>query len=242
MTSHGAAILLAGAPFTDGCTMLFGSTPRPNVGPFHRSTGSGISGSCRSASTAEARYQLIQAVDLHERPVGDGGPRQFRLGNSQIDLSRAERVEAGSRAALLAVEAVVSISETFPIAGSEAISRVNVIDDGLLNWNSRRCQLLRSEIVVLDALVREAQTAPGAAIGRRETVFPHSGTFSRWSSGSSCGRYRALVAFADAVAQIDGSSNRAGVCRRWLWLCWLLWNAGRPRCRRLCWDALVREA
>lgn len=64
MTSHGAAILLAGAPFTNDGTVLLGAVSRPNVGPFQRSTGSGV-------PSAETRYQVIQVVNVHERSIGD---------------------------------------------------------------------------------------------------------------------------------------------------------------------------
>lgn len=130
MTSHGAAILLPGARFASDGTVLLDTTPRPDVGPLERSTSAGISGSRRgSTATAKAVYQIVQTVDLHVRSVGDGWTRQGRLGDSQVDLGGAERSEAGSRAALLAVETGMSISETLSVgSASEAIGCVDAID------------------------------------------------------------------------------------------------------------------
>lgn len=143
MTSHGAAIFLSGAPFANDGTLFLNAAPRPDIGPFQRSTGAGIPGMVGITASTEASYQLVQAVDLHERAIYGGRSSQCRFGDSQVDLSGAERSEAGPRAAFLAVETRVSISETlsFGATTSEAISRVDGVDGGpagrQLHWNSR---------------------------------------------------------------------------------------------------------
>lgn len=203
MTSHGAAILLPGARFTSDGTVLLDATPRPDVGPLERSTGAGISSSRRgSTATAEAGYQIVQAIDLHVRTVDGGWSRQSRLGDSHVDLGGAERSEAGSRAALLAVEAGVSISEALSLrAASEAIGRVDAV-----NWNSRRRQLLllRAQVVVLDALVREAEATPGTAIGCSQTIFAIFGTgFLRDADPTVPGP-------SEPIIRLDGGWNECG--------------------------------
>lgn len=81
MAPHGAAILLSGAPFANDGTVLLGVTQRSDVRPLQRSTGAGVSGrgstgaAARTATASEASYQLVQAVDLHVWPVGDGWAR-----------------------------------------------------------------------------------------------------------------------------------------------------------------------
>lgn len=142
VTSHGAAILLSGAPFAHNGTLLLGLTPTADIRPLQRSTGAGIL-DCRVGITPPAKTgdQVVQVVDRHVRPVDDRGSRQERLGDSQRDLGGTERSEAGSRAALLPVETRMSISETLSFGAAEAISRVDGVEGGpagrQLNWNSR---------------------------------------------------------------------------------------------------------
>lgn len=143
VTSHGAAILLSGAPFAHNGTLLLGFIPASaDIRPLQRSTGAGIL-DCRVGITPPAKTgdQVVQVVDRHVRPVDGRGSRQERLGDSQRDLGGTERSEAGSRAALLPVETRMSISETLSFGAAEAISRVDGVEGGpagrQLNWNSR---------------------------------------------------------------------------------------------------------
>lgn len=142
VTSHGAAILLSGAPFTHNGTLLLGLTPAADIRPFQRSTSAGIlDGRIGITAPSKAGDQLVQAVDRHVRTIDGRGSRQERLRDSQRDLGGTERSETGSRAALLPVETRMSISETLSFGAAEAISRVDGVEGGpagrQLNWNSR---------------------------------------------------------------------------------------------------------
>lgn len=90
-----------------------------------------------------------------------------------------------------------------------------------------------AQVVVLDALVREAQATPGTAIGCGQAVFSYGGTFLRSGSGRCRCRRRTLALFANSVAQIyGGCSNGGGERLRSHRLLRLLLDAGRSRLSR----------
>lgn len=151
------------------------------------------------ASTAKARYQLIHTVDLHVRSVDSRWPSEFRLGDSHHDMGAAGGSVAGSAAAFAAPVAAGSIGGALPVAAAaESVDRVDgvaVADGGNVDRQSRLGEHLLAQIVVVDALVGEAETALGAAVGRRKTIFANCCTFLRR-------RGRWLPSFIEAISYV----------------------------------------